>query len=115
MDDPNLVGEFLRARRGFAQPADVGLGDDGRRRVQGLRREEVAMLAGVSIDYYNRLEQGRDRHPSPEVITALARVFDLDEDSVAHLRELARPMRRRSRRPAVKPERIRPALLAMLA
>jgi transcriptional regulator with XRE-family HTH domain len=65
----NVIGEYLRARRELVQPADVGLPQlAGRRRVPGLRREEVAMLAGVSADYYVRLEQGRDQHPSPQVI-----------------------------------------------
>ncbi len=113
MNEPNLLGEFLRARRELARPADAGVIDDGRRRVRGLRREEMAMLAGVSTDYYNRLEQGRDRHPSPEVVTALARVFGLDDDSLAHLRDLADPRRPR-RRPARKPERISPGTLQVL-
>ena len=56
----------------------------------GLRREELALLAGVSADYYVRLEQGRDRHPSEQVLDALARAFTLDADATAHLRELAR-------------------------
>src|SRR5256885_5983928 len=61
----NLIGEFLRARREVVQPEDVGISELGcRRRVAGLRREEVAMLAGVSSDYYVRLEQGHDQHPS---------------------------------------------------
>ncbi len=74
MDDDNRLGEFLRARRQQVQPADVGLpgtATAGRRRVQGLRREELAMLAGVSADYYIRLEQGRDRHPSDAVIDSM--------------------------------------------
>ncbi|WP_240196962.1 helix-turn-helix domain-containing protein [Nonomuraea lactucae] len=69
----------------------------GRRRVAGLRREEVAMLVGVSTDYYVRLEQGRERHPSVQVVDALARVLDLEEEAVAYLHELAHevPSRRR--------------------
>lgn len=102
----NRLGEYLRARREVAQPADVGLPDGfGRRRVPGLRREEVAMLAGVSADYYVRLEQGRDKHPSEQVIEALAGVLGLDDDAVAHVRELARPTTRR-RRPQPRPERV---------
>lgn len=85
----------------------------GQRRVAGLRREEVAMLAGMSADYYVRLEQGRDKHPSEQVIVALARVFALDEEGVAHLRELARPVVRRRRAPQ-RPERVSPGLLALL-
>ena len=74
------VAEFLRARREQLQPADVGLPDSGRRRTPGLRREEVATLAGVSIDYLVRLEQGRDTRPSPSVIAALADALRLDDE-----------------------------------
>jgi transcriptional regulator with XRE-family HTH domain len=110
----NLLGEFLRARRELARPSDVGLPEAaGRRRVPGLRREEVAMLAGVSADYYVRLEQGRDRHPSEQVIEALARVLGLDDEGVAHLRELARPVVRRRRAPS-RPERVGPGLQRLL-
>ena len=77
----NVIGEYLRARRELVRPEDVGFRDLGRRRTPGLRREEVAMLAGVSADYYIRLEQGRDQHPSPQVLDALARALQLDEDA----------------------------------
>jgi transcriptional regulator with XRE-family HTH domain len=107
------LGEFLRARRALVQPEDVGLPDVGRRRVAGLRRSEVAMLAGVSVDYYVRLEQGRDSHPSEQVLEALARVLRLDDDAVAHLHELARPAPRR-RRARSRPERVRPGVLRLL-
>jgi transcriptional regulator with XRE-family HTH domain len=107
------LAEFLRARRELAQPADFGLPDAGRRRVRGLRREEVAMLAGVSTDYYVRLEQGRDQHPSEEILAALAKVFGLDEDALAHMRQLAAPGRR-LRRSAGKPERVSPGLGLLL-
>jgi transcriptional regulator with XRE-family HTH domain len=110
----NRLGEFLRARRELVRPDDAGLpAGHGRRRVPGLRREELALLAGVSSDYYVRLEQGRDRHPSEQVVDALARALQLDEDATAHLHELARPPapRRRRRPPA---ERVRPSLLRML-
>ena len=89
--DPNSLGEYLRARRELVDPAAVGLRVTGVRRTPGLRREEVATLAGISADYYLRLEQGRDRHPSPQVLTALARVFDLDPDATAYLLSLAEP------------------------
>ena len=69
----------------------------GRRRVPGLRREELALLAGVSADYYVRLEQGRDKHPSEQVIDALPGRCTLDDDAIAHLHELARPAPRRRR------------------
>ena len=72
MTGPNTLGEYLRARRELVDPAAVGLRVAGVRRTPGLRREEVATLAGVSADYYLRLEQGRDRNPSPSVLEALA-------------------------------------------
>ena len=84
------VAEFLRARREQLQPADVGLPDGGRRRTPGLRREEVATLAGVSIDYLVRLEQGRDTRPSASVIAALADALRLDNDQHRQLSMLAR-------------------------
>jgi transcriptional regulator with XRE-family HTH domain len=105
----NVIGEYLRARRELVQPQEVGLPNLGRRRTPGLRREEVAMLAGVSADYYIRLEQGRDHHPSPQVLDALARVLQLDEDATAHLHGLAQPptpRRRRTGRPERPPEPI---------
>jgi transcriptional regulator with XRE-family HTH domain len=107
MAGENLIGEYLRARRELVRPEDVGLPDpgNGRRRVPGLRREEVAMLAGVSADYYVRLEQGRDQHPSEQVLDALARALQLDEHGAAHLRRLAQPPPRR-RRPSRRPERV---------
>ena len=83
------VAEFLRARREQLQPADVGLPDSGRRRTPGLRREEVATLAGVSIDYLVRLEQGRDTKPSPSVIAALADALRLDDEQRRQLYTLA--------------------------
>src|ERR1700727_2508398 len=62
VSDGQALGHFLRARRKAVQPADVGLPTNRRRRVGGLRRDEVAVLAGISVEYYQRLEQGRDRH-----------------------------------------------------
>ncbi|GAA4562843.1 helix-turn-helix transcriptional regulator [Planotetraspora kaengkrachanensis] len=86
------LGEFLRARRLLVTPAEAETPcADSRRRTPGLRREEVAMSARVSVDYYTRLEQGRQRHPSEQVIDALARVFRLDPAATAHLHDLARP------------------------
>lgn len=83
------LGPFLKARRGHVQPSDVGLRAQSGRRVSGLRREEVAMLAGVSVDYYTRLEQGRERNPSPGVLNALAGALDLDADLREHLFRVA--------------------------
>jgi transcriptional regulator with XRE-family HTH domain len=113
MDSDNRLGAFLRARRELVHPEEFGMPGGGRRRVSGLRREEVAMLAGMSADYYIRLEQGRDKHPSEQVVDALARVFSLDEAGMAHLRELARPVPRR-RRAARRPERVGPSLLRLM-
>lgn len=113
MANDNRIGEYLRARRELVRPEEIGLPDLGRRRVPGLRREEVAMLAGVSADYYIRLEQGRDQHPSEQVIDALGRALRLDDDAVAHLRALAAPAARR-RRPARRPERVPPGILELL-
>ncbi|NAS24311.1 helix-turn-helix domain-containing protein [Herbidospora sp. NEAU-GS84] len=90
METDRKLGEFLRARRELTPPARVDLPDAGSRRTPGLRREEVAMLIGVSTDYYVRLEQGRERNPSDQVIAALTEVFTLGADAVAHLYALAR-------------------------
>ncbi|TDU05916.1 Xre family transcriptional regulator [Streptomyces sp. 846.5] len=94
----NDLGEFLKARRAELAPAAVGLPDGGPRRVAGLRREEVAVLAAISTDYYSRLEQGR-MPASPSVLASLAQVLRLDDDQRAYLYELAakdefRPPRR---------------------
>ncbi|WP_330465282.1 helix-turn-helix transcriptional regulator [Streptomyces longwoodensis] len=107
MDD--LAG-FLRTRRSRVDPAAVGIPTDSRRRVQGLRREEVAHLSGVSVDYYVRLEQGRATQPSDQVLDALARVLDLDETEREHLHRLA-CQRRRAKVPG---GRVRPELLRVL-
>ena len=87
------LGQFLRARRELVRPEDTGLHSLGRRRVPGLRREEVASLAGISAEYYLRLERGRDQRPSVEVVNALSGALQLDEDATAHLHSLARPAR----------------------
>ncbi|MCW3027307.1 MAG: transcriptional regulator, partial [Solirubrobacterales bacterium] len=114
MPNENLVGEYLRARRELVRPQDVGVPDlGGRRRVPGLRREEVAMLAGVSSDYYVRLEQGRDQHPSQQVLDALARALQLDDDAAAHLHSLAnRPSHRR--RKTARPEKVPAGIVQLI-
>lgn len=101
----NLLGTFLRARRELVAPEEAGVPVVGVRRVPGLRREEVAMLAGISADYYLRLERGRDRHPSVQVLESLARVLRLDDDARAYLLDLAadKPHRPRPRRREVVP------------
>ncbi|MFC4116383.1 helix-turn-helix domain-containing protein [Nonomuraea zeae] len=99
-DESNLLGDYVRARRELVTPEQAGIPASGVRRVPGLRREEVAMLAGISADYYLRLEQGRDRHPSVQVLESLARVLRLDDDATAYLLRLgADKPRRRRRRP----------------
>lgn len=110
----NRLGAYLKARRGLVTPEQAGIPAGGVRRVPGLRREEVAMLAGISADYYLRLERGRDTHPSPQVLDALARVLRLDETERAYLFELAAPptRKRRRRRP---PERVPARLHHLLA
>ncbi|MFI6928427.1 helix-turn-helix domain-containing protein [Nonomuraea spiralis] len=98
--ESNLLGEYVRARRELVTPEQAGIPSVGVRRVPGLRREEVAMLAGISADYYLRLEQGRDRNPSGQVLVSLARVLRLDDDATAYLLRLgAGDPRRRRRRP----------------
>ncbi|MFD0273530.1 helix-turn-helix transcriptional regulator [Kitasatospora sp. NPDC127111] len=88
------LGEFLRIRRARVTPEQAGLpATTGRRRTTGLRREEVALLAGVSIEYYRRLEQGKQHRPGTAVLEAVARVLRLDEDERRHLFELARAPR----------------------
>jgi transcriptional regulator with XRE-family HTH domain len=100
VSENNMLGDYLRARRELVQPGSVGLPAGGVRRVAGLRREEVAMLAGISSDYYLRLEQGRDRNPSLGVLEALARVLHLDQAATDYLLSLAAPRpRHRRRRP----------------
>ena len=108
------LADFLRARRQRLKPEDAGISPGDRRRVPGLRREEVAMLAGLSTDYYVRLEQGRDHRPSDQVLEALAKALRLDADATAHLFALARPGPRISRPPEASDERTGPALQALL-
>ncbi|QUH02160.1 helix-turn-helix domain-containing protein [Saccharopolyspora erythraea] len=91
MRDGNVeLADFLKSRRDRIRPEDVGLSVHGRRRVRGLRRAEVAQLAGISPEYYMRLEQGRSNRPSRSVVDALAEVFRLDEDEREHLYLIAR-------------------------
>ena len=104
--------EFLRSRRAKVTPEEAGLPAlPGTRRVPGLRREEVAQLAGVSVDYYVRLERGRDVNVSESVLDALARALRLNEVERAHLYTVARPTRKAR---ALPPQRVRPGLLRAL-
>ncbi|MBX7554961.1 helix-turn-helix transcriptional regulator [Streptomyces sp. NPDC004232] len=102
MDNQAEVRDFLRTRRDRITPEQAGIIARGRRRLPGLRREEVAMLAGMSSDYYAKMERGDLAGVSPEVLDALARALRLDEAETEHLHDLARaanpsPSRRRSR------------------
>ncbi|MEU7107341.1 helix-turn-helix domain-containing protein [Streptomyces stramineus] len=115
METTGELGEFLRTRRARLQPEDVGLVAYGaRRRVPGLRREELAQLAGVSVAYYTRLEQGQSGNASDGVLDALARALRLTPDEHAHLRNLARPGRA-ARRPAARAQSAGPGVRQLVA
>lgn len=103
------LGEFLKARRALVQPAVEG----PRRRVKGLRREEVATAAGVSTDYYTRLEQGRHTSPSPSVLAAIADALQLDDVAREHLVDLAEATGHPREKPSV--QRVRPSIHQLLA
>ncbi|MFI6950946.1 helix-turn-helix transcriptional regulator [Streptomyces sp. NPDC050422] len=105
----NDLGHFLRAHRARLRPDDVGLASYGARRVAGLRREEVAVLAGMNSDYYARLEQGRERSPSPQILEAIRSALRMDDQAREHLFRLAgtapdgeRPQPRESVSPALR-------------
>jgi transcriptional regulator with XRE-family HTH domain len=112
MDRQDDVAEFLRSRRDRITPEQAGIIGGGRRRVPGLRREEVALLAGVSVDYYARMERGDLSGVSPEVLDSLALALHLDEAETDHLHDLARATvhqtPRRCRKPAART--LRPSL-----
>ncbi|MCS0606252.1 helix-turn-helix transcriptional regulator [Streptomyces sp. LP11] len=108
------LSEFLRSRRARLKPEDVGLPDFGRhRRVPGLRREELAQLAGVSVAYYTRLEQGNGRNVSAEVLDAIARALRLTDAEHAHLTHLAKPTSHKKKPPARR-QQVRPSLCRLL-
>ncbi|MET7602372.1 helix-turn-helix transcriptional regulator [Streptomyces avermitilis] len=108
------LSEFLRTRRARLKPEDVGLPDFGRhRRVPGLRREELAQLAGVSVAYYTRLEQGNGRNVSAEVLDAIARALRLTNAEHAHLTHLAKPKAHKKKQTA-RPQQVRGALRQLL-
>jgi len=111
------LGDFVRAKRDGIQPAELGLPERGRRRSPGLRRSDLAARAGISVEYLTRLEQGRDRNPSPSVVNALADALSLDRAERTHLRYLSKitggacP----SHPPPASPSReVRPTALATL-
>ncbi|MFI6036059.1 helix-turn-helix transcriptional regulator [Streptomyces sp. NPDC051315] len=107
------LGRFLRSRRELLSPAAVGLPSTGRRRVPGLRRDEVAALAGVSASYYMRLEQGRELNPSQRVLEAVARVLKLSDEDRLRLFHMAQPTTRRMRSP-LRVERVSPPLRQLI-
>ncbi|MGP3750475.1 helix-turn-helix transcriptional regulator [Streptomyces sp. IBSNAI001] len=105
----NDLGDFLRAHRARLRPGDVGLASYGARRVAGLRREEVAVLAGMNSDYYARLEQGRERSPSPQILEAISSALRMDDAAREHMFRLAgaapegeRPQPRETVTPALR-------------
>jgi len=105
----NDLGDFLRAHRARLRPDDVGLASYGARRVAGLRREEVAVLAGMNSDYYARLEQGRERSPSPQILESISSALRMDDEAREHMFRLAgttpdgeRPQPRESVTPALR-------------
>jgi len=106
------LGEFLASRRAKLQPDQAGISVGSRRRVAGLRRQEIAEIAGVSVDYYVRLEQGRAGNVSEAVLDAIARALQLDDYERSHLWALAYPLA--TRRHPVRPQHVRPQLLQIL-
>ncbi|MFE9399262.1 helix-turn-helix transcriptional regulator [Streptomyces flavidovirens] len=116
MDRSSEIREFLRTRRARITPDRAGLAPHGgARRVPGLRREEVAQLAGVSVDYYIRLERGRTQNVSETVLDAVARALQLDDTERAHLFDLAQPTTARTRRKRpLAPQRVHPVLYRTL-
>jgi hypothetical protein len=109
------LGDFLRSLRDATAPESVGLAAGARRRAPGLRRSELAGLAGISVEYLTRIEQGRDRNPSPAVVNALADALRLDVTQREHLRYLTKITGGACRGPLAPPRRdVRPAVLALL-
>jgi len=111
------LGDFVRAKRDSIQPESFGIPDRGRRRSPGLRRSDLAARAGISVEYLTRIEQGRDRNPSPAVVNAIADALSLDAAEREHLRYLTKitggacPSHRR---PAPPSREVRPTVLATL-
>jgi transcriptional regulator with XRE-family HTH domain len=116
MSDKGRLGEFLQTRRSQVGPGDVGLATYGDpRRVPGLRREELAQLAGVSVSYYTRLEQGHSLNASPEILDAIAGALRLDDSERRHLHDLAVAPKRKGRPRRPPPERVSAATGQLLA
>lgn len=115
MTTSRQLRDFLASRRAALTPEEVGLpGSPAPRRLAGLRREEVAILAGVSVDYYTKLEQGRATNVSEQVLQAIERALRLDELERKHLRSLLHPSSIHTPRPPSTPPKARPAVLAMI-
>jgi transcriptional regulator with XRE-family HTH domain len=115
MNAKSPLGDFLQTRRSQLSPEDVGVPTYGeRRRVPGLRREELAMLAGVSVSYYTRLEQGQSQSASPEVLDALAKALRLDESERQYLHDLARTSGKHGKAKRPAPERVSAPTLQLL-
>ncbi|KMS69552.1 XRE family transcriptional regulator [Streptomyces viridochromogenes] len=114
LDRRTELREFLRSRRARIRPEDVGLLSHGRRRVPGLRREELAQLAGVSYAYYARLEQGNGETMSAEVLDAVARALRLNEEEREHLIRLAQSDRQSATKAVPPPQRLRPSVQHLL-
>ncbi|MYW62516.1 helix-turn-helix domain-containing protein [Streptomyces sp. SID8379] len=112
--DTHRLGEFLKARRAALTPRECGLPTTDSRRVAGLRREEVALLAAISVDYYTRLEQGRVR-ASAAVLDTLTRALRLDEDQQSYLYEVAGRTDDLPRRTRRSVQQVRPAMRRLLA
>ncbi|MBG6218418.1 transcriptional regulator with XRE-family HTH domain [Arthrobacter sp. CAN_A6] len=119
MDTPNDIREFLTSRRARLTPEQVGMPDfGGRRRVPGLRREEVALVAGMSVEYYVRLERGNAKGVSEAVLEGISRALQLDDAERTHLYDLVRTANEgehpRRRRGVTRPQQIRPGLQQLI-
>ncbi|MFE4831245.1 helix-turn-helix transcriptional regulator [Streptomyces sp. NPDC056672] len=115
MERNEALSDFLRARRAATDPGSLGIHDASARRVPGLRREELAALAGVSADYYTRLEQGRPIVPSESVLDALANALELDPAERVYLHEVARRRASARRRTSRAVQKVRPGVHALIA
>jgi transcriptional regulator with XRE-family HTH domain len=113
-DPRQELAEFLKTRRTRVRPEDLGLEPGPRRRVAGLRREELALLAGVSTDYYQRIEQGRDVRPSGQVLDAIATALQFTPEESRHLHNLAAAARTPVRQPRYGPEAAPPTTVRLL-
>lgn len=114
-DSRHELAEFLKTRRTRVRPEDLGLEPGPRRRVAGLRREELALLAGVSTDYYQRMEQGRDVRPSAQVLDSIARALRFTPEESRHLYNLAAAAAAPARQPRYGPEVVPPTTVRLLA